>query len=246
MSSDLLQKHIDSANVLIDQIKSKRSLLFDSKNCVKHWKSNELKFFDEKLDTMNEKLKEIQKYQSIILANIGNIQSRLSNQSEIVAEKERSLKRKKENLKKSEKRKQNRFRNKMSEVVKKFTDNKISLENLTNKKIKISIHDLNLNINLTSRFHSEALGHMIKEDMFAGSATVEIKKFHDNMTDKSANISKIKLKCQRKKNNSEKQPTIEVIFSGEHAKKCKSSHSIVVDSSSKNSSDSNSGSEVDL
>ena len=49
---------------------------------------------------MNEKLKEIQKYQSIILANIGNIQSRLSNQSEIVLEKERSLKRKKENLKK--------------------------------------------------------------------------------------------------------------------------------------------------
>ena len=92
MSSDLLQKHIDSANVLIDQIKSKLSLLFDSKNCVKYWKLNELKFLDEKLDTMNEKLKEIQKHRSIILATTGNIQSRLSNQSDIVAEKERSLK----------------------------------------------------------------------------------------------------------------------------------------------------------
>ena len=83
---------------------------------------------------MKEKLKEIQKYQSIILGNIGNIQSRLSNQSEIVLEKERSLKRKKENLKKSVKRKQNRFRSKMSQVVKKLTDNKISLGNLMNKK----------------------------------------------------------------------------------------------------------------
>ena len=91
---------------------------------------------------MNEKLKEIQKYQSIILANIDNIQSRLSNQSEIVLEKERSLKRKKENLKKSVKRKQNRFRSKMSQVVKKLTDNKISLGNLMNKKKMISIHDL--------------------------------------------------------------------------------------------------------
>ena len=91
---------------------------------------------------MNEKLKEIQKYQSIILANIGNIQSRLSNQSEIVLEKERTLKRKKENLKKSVKRKQNRFRSKMSQVVKKLTDNKISLGNLMNKKKMISIHDL--------------------------------------------------------------------------------------------------------
>ena len=29
---------------------------------MKLWKSNELKFFDEKFDTMNEKLKEIGKY----------------------------------------------------------------------------------------------------------------------------------------------------------------------------------------
>ena len=102
---------------------------------------------------MNEKLKENQKYESIILANIGYIQCRLS---EIVAEKEKSL-----NLKKSEKREQNCFRNKMSEVVKKLTDNKISLENLIDKKTKISLHDLNLNINLTSMFQSEALSHMI-------------------------------------------------------------------------------------
>ena len=195
---------------------------------------------------MNEKLKEIQKYQNIILANIGNIQSRLSNQSQIVLEKERSLKRKKENLKKSGKRKQNRFRSKMSEVVKKLTNNKISLGNLMNKKTKISIHDLNLNTNLTSRFHSKALSHMIKEDMFADSAIVEIKQFHDNIIENSANVSKIKLKSKRKKINSEKQPTAEGMFSGEHAKKCKSSHSIVVHSSSENSSDSNPGSEVDL
>ena len=77
---------------------------------------------------MNEKLKENQKYESIILANIGYIQCRLS---EIVAEEEKSL-----NLKKSEKREQNRFRKKMSEVVKKLTDNKISLENLIDKKNK--------------------------------------------------------------------------------------------------------------
>ena len=129
----------------------------------------------------------------------------------------------------------------MSEVLKKLTDNKISLENLINKKSKISIHDLNLNINLTSRFHSE-----VKEDMFADSAIVEIKKFHDSMTEKSANVSKIKLKSKRKKINSEKQPTIEVMFSAEYAERCKSNHSIVVDSSSENPSDSNSGSEVDL
>ena len=125
---------------------------------------------------MNEKLKENQKYESIILANIGYIQCRLS---EIVAEKEKSL-----NLKKSEKREQNRFRNKMSEVVKKLTDNKISLENLIDKKTKISLHDLNLNINLTSMFHSETLSHMMKEDMFADSAIVEIKKFHHNMIER--------------------------------------------------------------
>ena len=125
---------------------------------------------------MNEKLKENQKYESIILANIGYIQCRLS---EIVAEEEKNL-----NLKKSEKREQNRFRKKMSEVVKKLTDNKISLENLIDKKTKISLHDLNLNINLTSMFHSEALSHMMKEDMFADSAIVEIKKFHHNMIER--------------------------------------------------------------
>ena len=125
---------------------------------------------------MNEKLKENQKYESIILANIGYIQCRLS---EIVAEEEKSL-----NLKKSEKREQNRFRKKMSEVVKKLTDNKISLENLIDKKTKISLHDLNLNINLTSMFHSETLSHMMKEDMFADSAIVEIKKFHHNMIER--------------------------------------------------------------
>ena len=125
---------------------------------------------------MNEKLKENQKYESIILANIGYIQCRLS---EIVAEEEKSL-----NLKKSEKREQNRFRKKMSEVVKKLTDNKISLENLIDKKTKISLHDLNLNINLTSMFHSETLSHMMKEDMFADIAIVEIKKFHHNMIER--------------------------------------------------------------
>ena len=125
---------------------------------------------------MNEKLKENQKYESIILANIGYIQCRLS---EIVAEEKKSL-----NLKKSEKREQNRFRKKMSEVVKKLTDNKISLENLIDKKTKISLHDLNLNINLTSMFHSEVLSHMMKEDMFADSAIVEIKKFHHNMIER--------------------------------------------------------------
>ena len=125
---------------------------------------------------MNEKLKENQKYESIILANIGYIQCRLS---EIVAEEEKSL-----NLKKSEKREQNRFRKKMSEVVKKLTDSKISLENLIDKKTKISLHDLNLNINLTSMFHSETLSHMMKEDMFADSAIVEIKKFHHNMIER--------------------------------------------------------------
>ena len=125
---------------------------------------------------MNEKLKENQKYESIILANIGYIQCRLS---EIVAEEEKGL-----NLKKSEKREQNRFRKKMSEVVKKLTDNKISLENLIDKKTKISLHDLNLNINLTSMFHSETLSHMMKEDMFADSAIVEIKKFHHNMIER--------------------------------------------------------------
>ena len=83
-------------------------------------------------------------------------------------------------FKEVEKREQNRFRNKMSEVVKKLTDDKISLENLIDKKTKISLHDLNLNINLTSMFHSEALSHMMKEDMFADSAIVEIKKFHHN------------------------------------------------------------------
>ena len=55
-------------------------------------------------------------------------------------------------FKEVEKREQNRFRNKMSEVVKKLTDDKISLENLIDKKTKISLHDLNLNINLTSMF----------------------------------------------------------------------------------------------
>ena len=64
-------------------------------------------------------------------------------------------------FKEVEKREQNRFRNKMSEVVKKLTDDKISLENLIDKKTKISLHDLNLNINLTSMFQSEALSHMI-------------------------------------------------------------------------------------
>ena len=87
---------------------------------------------------------------------------------------------------------------------------------------------------------------MIKEDMFADSAIVEIKQFHGNIIENSANVSKIKLKFKRKKINSEKQPTGEGMFSGEHAKKCKSSHSIVVHSLSENSSDSNSGSEVDL
>ena len=135
----------------------------------------------------------------------------------------KELKKKKENLKKSEKRKQNRFRKKMSEVVKRVTNSKISLENLINKKTKISIYDLNLNINLTSRFYSEALSHMIKEDMFAGSAIVEIKQFHDNMIKETANVAKIKLYL-KEKNQLRKQPTIEVMFSGEYAKKCKSSH----------------------
>ena len=87
-------------------------------------------------------------------------------------------------FKEVEKREQNRFRNKMSEVVKKLTDDKISLENLIDKKTKISLHDLNLNINLTFMFHSEALSHMMKEDMFADSAIVEIKKFHHNMIER--------------------------------------------------------------
>ena len=33
-------------------------------------------------------------------------------------------------------------------------------------------------------FHSEALSHMMKEDMFADSAIVEIKKFHHNMIER--------------------------------------------------------------
>ena len=111
----------------------------------------------------------------------------------------------------------------MSEVVKRVTNSKISLENLINKKTKISIYDLNLNINLTSRFYSEALSHMIKEDMFADSAIVEIKQFHDNMIKETANVAKIKLYL-KEKNQLRKQPTIEVMFSGEYAKKCKSSH----------------------
>lgn len=92
---------------------------------------------------MNEKLKGIQKYQNIILANIANIQCRLSNQSEIIPDKKRNLKRRKENFfKKSEKRKRNCFKNKMSRVVKKLTDSKISLENLIDKKKRnFELHD---------------------------------------------------------------------------------------------------------
>lgn len=52
---------------------------------------------------MNEKLKGIQKYQNIILANIANIQCRLSNQSEIIPDKKRKLKRRKENFLKNQK-----------------------------------------------------------------------------------------------------------------------------------------------
>ena len=67
------------------------------------------------------------------------------------------------------------------------------------------------------------------------------------MIEKAVNVSKIQLKSKTTKINLEKQPRIEVTFSEEYAKKCsKFSHSIVVNSSSDNSCDSNSGSEVDL
>ena len=54
----------------------------------------------------------------------------------------------------------------MFEVIHKLAHNQISLQNLIDKKTKISIHNLNLNVNLTAMFHSEALTHIIKEDMF--------------------------------------------------------------------------------
>ena len=67
------------------------------------------------------------------------------------------------------------------------------------------------------------------------------------MIEKAVNVSKIQLKSKRTKINFEKQPRIEVMFSKEYAKKCsKFSHSIVVNASSENSCDSDSGSEVDL
>ena len=99
-------------------------------------------------------MKILKRLRSIILDNIGNIQCRLSNQSEIIPRNERNLKREKENLTKSEKRKQNCFKSKVSEMVKELTNNKFSSKNLIDKETKISIHDLNLNITLTARFHS--------------------------------------------------------------------------------------------
>ena len=40
---------------------TKVSIAIDNTNFMKHWKANELKFFDETFDTLNEKLKEIGK-----------------------------------------------------------------------------------------------------------------------------------------------------------------------------------------
>ena len=67
------------------------------------------------------------------------------------------------------------------------------------------------------------------------------------MIEKAVNVSKIQLKSKRTKINLEKQPRIKVTVSEEYAQKCgKFSHSIVVNSSSENFCDSNSGNEVDL
>ena len=46
----------------------------------------------------------------------------------------------------------------MSDVVNKLTDNKISLKNVIDKKTKISIHHLNLNVNLTATILDEIFG----------------------------------------------------------------------------------------
>ena len=67
------------------------------------------------------------------------------------------------------------------------------------------------------------------------------------MIEKAVNVSKIQLKSKRTKINLEKQPRVKVTFSEEYAQKFgKFSHPIVVNSSSENFCDSNSGNEVDL
>ena len=55
---------------------------------------------------------------------------------------------------------------------------------------------------------------MIKEDMFADSAIVEIKQFHGNIIENSANVSKIKLKFKRKKSTQKNNPQVKVCFQG--------------------------------
>lgn len=63
----------------------------------------------------------------------------------------------------------------MSQTIKELIDNKVPLANLTDKETKISKHYLNLNFNLTDRFQSKALSHIIKENMFADSAVMKVK-----------------------------------------------------------------------
>lgn len=248
MAVALLNDLIKCANKLMNETRAKRSSLFDQNNNVKQWQYNELGFFDEKIEIVKNLLRKLEFSESAVLSNLKNIERKACVSAEQNVEEKRKLKRKKENTRKSEKRKDLRMKNRMEEVIKKLTNDKMTFEELKETESKLELSQISFGRDFTARLHGKALDELIKKGFFADNAILEVTNFHKQIMANFATIKQKNSKAKKAKMGLKKQKSItDLFFASNKSKEVNKDTKIVltIDDTSSSSSSSDSESEID-
>ena len=104
------------------KVSEKRALLFNKVNDVKAWKSNELNFYDQRLDQLKILRMKLERCQTKIITYVDMLSKKVSENADLEENSKRKQKRSNENARKAVARKERRLLSKVCETTKILED----------------------------------------------------------------------------------------------------------------------------
>ena len=149
------------------KVSEKRALLFNMVNDVKAWKSNELNFYDQRLDQLKILRMKLERCQTKIITNVNMLSRKVSENADLEENSKRKRKRSQENARKTVARKERRLLSTVCETTKILTNGKREYKSLQSGSVQIKREDFCQEPNRKPRYHLDALRYLIEKDLIA-------------------------------------------------------------------------------